>query len=181
MKGRTAFTVLLMVFCLIFTPLTVWASGGEGKNNPLAIDSATVSNGEKNVNTDREIKFIFNKNVNNINVVENNRKCFSMTDSHGNSVPIEVVTFDDQLEREKRNDIIIKPQALKEAEEYTITIGPDLQAKNGVKLGKEIKYTFSTVGYVPAETGRNELFLWIGVTVIVVIFAAAFIFLKRKQ
>jgi len=180
---------LVLILLLGFPSLVLAAGDGSGgEDKAFDIVSSTVENGEEDVNIDREIKFVFSKNVANISVAENNRQCFSMTDSGGNAVPIEVITFDDQLEREKRNDIIVKPGALKEAEEYTITISPDLQSKSGETLGKEIKYTFSTPGFAAAETtgssapadGDSSQWL-IYVVVLVVVIAAAIYFFKKKN
>jgi len=182
MKRIITFAVLFMVICLGYA-VTGWAAGegsGGGAGSPLAIVSSTVSNGEAGVNLDREIKFVFSKNIANISVEENNHNCFSMTDSSGNMVPIEVITFDDQLESEKKNDLIVKPEALLEGEQYTITISPDLQAKNGDKLGEEVTYTFSTIGYVSDAAGSSSQ-LWIYLVVIAVIIVAAFILIKGKK
>jgi len=192
MKKIFKLSFLIIILLLGWPSLTVLASGdgsGGENNNAFDIVSSTVDDGEKNVNIDREIKFVFSKNVANIAIVENNRQCFSMVDSSGNAVPFEVVTFDDQLEREKRNDIIIKPEALKEAEEYTITISPNLQPKNGDILGKEIKYTFSTPGYISEVTGGDSALTdsnplsqwWIAAIALVVVAAAAFALIKRKK
>lgn len=192
MKKIFIISVLVTILLLGLPSLTVLAAGdgsGGETNNAFDIVSSTIDNGEENVNINREIKFVFSKNVANISVAENNRQCFSMTDSSGNAIPIEVVTFDDQLEREKRNDVIIKPDALKEADEYTITISPNLQSKNGDILGKEIKYTFSTSGYVSEEADSNSAQAdsnssqwWIVISVVVVVIAAAtFTFMKRKS
>lgn len=185
MKRTSIFLVLVMAVSMVITA-AAWAAGegsGGGAGKPLEIVSCSISDGETDVSLDREIKFVFSKNIANISVAENNRNCFTMTDSRGNAVPIEVITFDDQLESEKKNDIIVRPEALQEAEQYTITISPDLQAKNGDKLGQEVKYTFSTVGYVPAEAGNTESStqLWLYLVVIAVILVAAFIFIKGKK
>lgn len=196
MKRTMTIAIMLTALLLAFT-VTAWAAGdgsgggskggsgggsGGGAGNPLEIVSSSISDGESDVNVDREIKFVLSKNIANISVAENNRQCFTMTDSSGNTIPIEVITFDDQLEPEKKNDIIIKPEALQEGEQYTITISPDLQAKSGDKLDKEIKYTFSTVGFA-SEAGGNSSSssLWIYIVVIIVVVVAAFLFLKGRK
>ena len=188
MKRIITFTIMITALLLAFT-VTAWSAGdgsgggsGGGAGKPLEIVSSSISNGESDVNVDREIKFVLSKNIANISVAENNRQCFTMTDSSGNTIPIEVITFDDQLEPEKKNDIIVKPEALQEAEQYTITISPDLQAKSGDKLGKEIKYTFSTVGFA-SEAGGNSSSssLWIYIVVIIVVVVAAVLFLKGRK
>lgn len=186
MKKTITLTIMVAAFLLAVT-VTAWAAGdgsgggsGGGAGKPLEIVSSSISNGESDVNLDREINFVFSKNIANISVADNNRQCFTMTDSSGNTIPIEVIIFDDQLEREKRNDIIVKPETLQEAEQYTITISPDLQAKSGDKLGEENKYTFSTVGFA-AETSGNSSSLWIYIVVIALIVAAAFLFIKGRK
>ena len=43
---------------------------------------------------------------------------------------------DDQIERKKRNDVLIKPkQPLQAGTTYRVEIAPELQSKSGVTLG----------------------------------------------
>jgi hypothetical protein len=206
-------SAFIFIFMLAVTPLTALAAGGansgsgdglKGDKSPLTITSSTIADGEKDVPLDREIKFVFSKNIANITVVDNNKKCFSMTDSKNQPVAVEVIMYDDQLEREKRNDVVIKPSSLKDAEQYTITISPDLTSKSGESLGQEIKYTFFTSGFAAQQgasdpepvnagsqagagaeqtggAGNNSATGWItGVIIVVIILAAIFFYMKRK-
>lgn len=109
--------------------------------------SSSITNGETDVAPDREIKLVFSKNISNITVKENNLNCFSMTDSSGQPLPISVILFDDQLEREKRNDVVIQPEALRDPEKYSITVSTALTSKNGASLSEPIVVEFSTAGY----------------------------------
>ncbi|MGB7446599.1 MAG: Ig-like domain-containing protein [Dethiobacteria bacterium] len=179
---KTITSVLMAATLLVPFAAGAWAAGdGSGAGKPLEIVSSSISDGETDVPLDREIKFVFSKNIANITVAENNRQCFTMTDSSGNTVPIEVIIFDDQLEREKRNDIVVKPESLREGEQYTIAISPNLQAKSGDKLEKEVKYTFSTVGF-DSEAGGESSSPWIYIAVAIVVIAVlAFLLLKRRK
>ncbi|UWG96632.1 Ig-like domain-containing protein [Dehalobacter sp. DCM] len=194
MNKNSIVIFFIMTLLLVMSPLAILAAGEE--KTPLEISSATITDGEKDVPLNKEIKFVFSKNIANITVAENNKNCFSMTDSKGQPVTIEVITYDDQLERDKRNDIVIKPIELKDAEQYTITISPDVTSKSGEKLGKEVTYTFSTKGYVPstqagaspqasgssAPAGNNPLVWWIvGVGAIVIIAAAIILYINHRN
>ena len=81
-------------------------------------------------------------------VRENNKKCFSLW-SNNQQVPIEVIMADDQIEFEKRNDVILKPlQTLKAATTYRVEIAPQLESKSGVNLGQKTTVSFTTAGVI---------------------------------
>ena len=71
---------------------------GGGKDQPLTLVSSSIPNGSENVSTTPEIVLTFSKNVVNFTVKDNNEKCFSMIDSKGNNVPIDVIMGDDQVD-----------------------------------------------------------------------------------
>lgn len=142
-------TVALISACMLGGLISAQAEkdSGGGKSTPLSMVSSSITNGETDVAPDREIKLVFSKNISNITVKENNLNCFSMTDSSGQPLPISVILFDDQLEREKRNDVVIQPEALRDPEKYSITVSTALTSKNGASLSEPIVVEFSTAGY----------------------------------
>jgi hypothetical protein len=113
--------------------------------------------GDENVAVDGEIWLLFNKNVVNMSVAENNRNCFSLTDSEGRNIPIMVNLPDDQINPELKRQIFIQPlNPLSAAMTYTLTLSPQLQAKNGALLGVERKIVFSTESGAVAQVKEKE-------------------------
>ena len=152
MKRILSFLLLLiLVFSL---GLSVYAEGGDGsgggKDVPLGLESSSIPNGSSDVPVDEDIILNFNKNVVNFTVKENNMTCFTLKDSKGNNIPITVIMGDDQIDREIRRIITIRPSFLSEGETYTLTISGKLQAKSGATLGDDVTVSFSTVK--PATT-----------------------------
>lgn len=128
---------------------------GGGQDAILTLEQATVKDGDKDVELDRRIVFTFNKNVVNISVKENNEKCFSVVDEKGEPVSFSIIMADDQLEREKRNDIEIEiADGLKEGKQYNVGISKNLTSKSGDVLDKDYEYSFSTINY--AAEGDNK-------------------------
>lgn len=123
-------------------------SGG-GKDVPFGLVSSSIPNGEENVDPNASIVLTFNKNVVNLRVRESNMKCFSLTDSKGNSVPIDIIMGDDQVNptQEVKRTITIKPKsALKPGETYLLKISGDLQAKReDTYLGRDTYISFTVV------------------------------------
>jgi hypothetical protein len=156
--------VLLLCFLL---PGLVWAADSEGsgdgsgggKLQPLAIVSSLPADGSGGVAVNSEIKLTFNKNICYMTVKEKNRNCFSLW-TGSTRVPAEVILADDQMERDKRNDAVIKP--LKELEAgtlYRIEVAPELESKSGVSLGKTATLTFTTAANksaVPADVAVSS-------------------------
>ena len=119
-------------------------SGG-GKDKPLALESASIANGAQNVSLTPEIVLNFNKNVVHFTVRDNNMNCFSMTDSKGNSVPIDVIMGDDQVDPSIKRIVTIKPKSsLEPGETYLLKIGKDITSKSGVSLGRDTYISFTT-------------------------------------
>ena len=104
-----------LLFALLWPAFAAAANGGGagdgsggGQNQPLMVEKVVPADGATGVSLNPEIKITFNKNVCYMTVRENNRNCFSMW--AGNTrIPIEVIMADDQVERDKRNDTIVKP------------------------------------------------------------------------
>ena len=117
---------------------------GGGKDKPLVLDSSSVPNGSENVSPDAEIVLTFTKNVVHFTVRENNMKCFSMTDSKGNNVPIDVIMGDDQVDPSIKRIVTIKPKSpLTPGETYLLKIGGGVTSKSGVSIGKDTYISFT--------------------------------------
>lgn len=156
MAGRKWLTLFMAVLLVITLPVCAFASknsgsgsgdgsGGGGGENQLTLSESSVSDGQKDVPLDTELKFVFSNNVVNLTVKENNATCFSMTDESGAEIPIQVVMADDQLEQDLKEIIVIEPEEGLQADKtYTLVISKELQSKNGSLLGDDITITFST-------------------------------------
>ena len=148
---RKTLIITLAILCSIILVLPVLAGQGDGsgggKNQPLAMLSSSPADGQKDVALPVEIKMTFSKNVVYMTVRDNNSKCFTMYSQDGKQVPIEVIMADDQIEFDKRRDIVVKPlQELQTGTTYTVKVSPQLESKSGVNLGKETALSFMTAG-----------------------------------
>ncbi len=124
-------------------------SGG-GQNNPLAIESCVPADGAIGVTNLEYVKIVFTKNIAYMTIREANKKCFSLW-SGSQKIPAEIVIADDQIEREKRNDVLVKPlQPLKPGATYRVEIAPELQSKSGVFLGQKVAVSFTMAGALTA-------------------------------
>jgi len=143
---------ILLVICgtiLTFPALTLAEGDGSGggQSVPLSLDASSPADGQKDVPLSGEIKLVFNKNVINLTIRDNNKNCFDFSTANGTKVPIEVIMADDQLYPEEKRNITVKPlQKLQPGTAYVVKISPKLQAKNGTSLGHEVTVNFVTIG-----------------------------------
>ena len=166
-KKLISATGLLILICLLAS--IGFAANGE----PLTLESSNPVNGSVDIATDlEEIELMFSKNVVNMKVSENNKTCVSFVDEDENPVPFDLFMTDDQVDREKRDYLFIRPEnILKEGTTYTVKISKDLTSKSGTALEEALEVSFTTLGkeiviehtddqpLVPASS--NGL-LWIG-------------------
>jgi methionine-rich copper-binding protein CopC len=150
--------VLAVLVLSMLTALPALAGNGDGtgggKGEPLRLVSSTPADGQKDVSLPVEIKLTFSKNVVHMSVNDNNRNCFSLYTSAGSAVPVEVVMADDQVEPEKKNDVVLKPlQSLQPGTEYVVKISPELQSKSGVTLESQVSVVFTTAAAGAGNTG----------------------------
>jgi hypothetical protein len=159
---RRALAWPVAVFIMLIFIFSAFAEGGDGsgggKDIPFQFVSSSIPNGSEDVETDTDIVLLFNKNVVNITVRENNMKCFTLKDSGGKEIPVEIIMGDDQVEptQEVKRTVTVKPKSdLSSGETYLLKISKDLQAKNGSYLGKDTYISFSTAAGTssrPADT-----------------------------
>ena len=147
-----------LLLCLTVSAFAEGGSGdgsGGGKDKPLTLESSSIANGAQNVPVNPEIVLGFSKNVVNISVKENNKNCFSMTDSKGNSVPVDIIMGDDQVNptQEIKRTITVKPAvSLDPGETYLLKISGDVTAKSGAKIGKDNYISFTVAGATTTVT-----------------------------
>jgi len=160
-KQPTAILVLALALVLLVSigsfagSLDAYAAGGDGSGGgtgggslqPFALESSTPASGAKDIPLDTKFVLLFNKNVVNIAVKENNQKAVTLW-AGTQQVEVEIQMTDDQVEREDRELITLVPkEPLAEATEYILKIDETLTAKNGSNLEKPIELRFYTAGY----------------------------------
>lgn len=158
----TALILVLVFFVYIPTALAQGEqsnSPGEPGKKPLKFvgvtlkDSGAKVDGASNIPTSPEFKLEFDKNVVNMLVWENNRKCFSLSTKDGEDIPVSVTKIDDTVSSSDRHCIFIKPvTTLKPGIAYTLKVAPELLAKNqnstlgGTTSGRGVAIYFRTEG-----------------------------------
>lgn len=197
----------LMTTAILLTPANVFADGGGngtggGKNEGLSVKSASIEDGGT-LASDEAITLVFSKNVVNSKVAENNRALFQVLDSNQAEVEIEVTMADDQVEPDKKNDVVIRlPQGLADGA-YTLTAQKGITSKSGDVMESDFVLTFQVGGNQdtqPApeqtpeqtpeqapeagETARPEGSGMTPVIIVVVVILAAavgFVLLRKKK
>ena len=163
MNRKTALRVTALIAAALIAlsfAFFAYAEGGNGdgtgggKNKPLTVTSS-ISNGAENVSPDVEIVLTFTKNVVHFTVRENNKNCFSITDSSGGNVPIDVIMGDDQVDPTIKRIVTIKPKsALTPGETYLLKIGKDVTSKSGVSLGRDTYISFTVANTATTTTTK---------------------------
>ena len=143
--------VLLSIFLFSVTvggQLTFASSdGGGGRGEPLTLADTSIVDGM--IKPDESIILTFSNNVINEDVRENNAKAFSMYDSGGNEVSIEVIIPDEQINPDAKRIIEVKPaSSLEEGAAYTLVVSKEIRAKNGAQA--EVDYQ---IGFMVAGSG----------------------------
>lgn len=159
MKNKFGLWILIL-FIFMSIPFSYCEEGNnevkEGKSGVFDFVESTPGNSAKDVELDVQIKLLFNKNVVHFTVKDNNLKCFSIKDAKNKEIPIDVVFADDQIEPDKKREIILEPKKpLDENTTYTIHISPKLQAKNGSSLDKDIFISFTTLSLQSNEDSSS--------------------------
>lgn len=154
-KMISALLLLILIAGLMVSALAVESAGdgsGGGSDEVLALESSSIPDGSTGVALDALMTLTFNKNVVNMSVQDSNMTCFSLADSQGNDVGINVLMGDDQINPDIKRIIEIDPKAnLLPDTTYMLTISSKLTSKSGVSLPQAITLKFTTVS-MPATT-----------------------------
>lgn len=130
--------VLIALSLLFLSPL---AAG----DKTVMLDSSDPAAGAVDVGVDAEFILTFTSNVINMKVSDNNRSCFTLLNDNGESVALEVLMADDQIEPEFKRIIRVKAdENLNKDSAYSIVISGKLKAKNGSSLGEDTTISFRT-------------------------------------
>lgn len=149
MKKLQLFLALLVLAGLLLPAAYAadGSGGGENSDNPLELVSCSPASGTADLPLDCTISMDFSKNVVNLAVKEQNMSCFSVTDSTGQLVPIVVEMGDDQVDRDARHTIVIRPVGQWPAgETLVLAVRADLSAKSGSTMAGPVTLTFTTAG-----------------------------------
>lgn len=174
-----ALLAIMLLICILCT------SGFAANGEPLKLESSNPENNATEVSTDLEqIELKFSKNVVNMKVAENNKTCVDFVDGNGNTVPFELIMADDQVERELRDFLYIKPVTpLQEGTTYIVKISKALTSKSGTALEEDLEVSFTTVGGESTAASNPDssgfppaLFFAVGAAALI-----GFVVTKRKR
>ena len=161
MRVLSLLTVLLIVLLSAVCSVAQGGDGsGGGKDKPLDLAESSVVNGAEDVDPNVRIKLTFTKNVVNLSVRDNNKKCFKVVDSKGNQHPITVEMGDDQVNPDiKRIVTIVPDKPYVYGEKYTLVIGKDVTSKSGVSLGKDrfIGFTVKEASVITSAESESNV------------------------
>lgn len=143
MKKRFAWMALAVLMMLSITAQAAGGDGtGGGKAEALTVESASVEDGAVLAPEDA-ITLVFSKNVVNSSVKETNLPLFTVTDDSGAAVEITVTMADDQIEPDKKNDVVIAPADTWAEGAYTLTAQAGITSKSGDVMEQDYTLTFS--------------------------------------
>ena len=161
--------IITLVFCTALLLVFTANAATEGEYKPLnytgacltTINDNTSTTGgsivnRSNVPTNPTIKIIFDKNIASDSVWDINRQCFTLRNTAGSNVPIDVFRISDEINFNERRHVFITPlNNLSPGKTYKIIVSGNLTAKNGVKMGQDEEITFAT-----AEAPDNAAPAW---------------------
>jgi hypothetical protein len=118
---------------------------GSNKGIPVELTASSVIDGQTDVAVDSQIKLTFSKNVVYMTVAAQNKTHFALLDAGGNAIPIEIIMADDQIEPDKKRDVIIQPSSpLAHSVTYELLISKGVQSKSGDSTQSDIRISFAT-------------------------------------
>ncbi|MCK5250320.1 MAG: hypothetical protein KAJ98_10180 [Spirochaetaceae bacterium] len=122
----------IVLSALVFLLMAVTVSAGD---KPLELSSAYP--------TDASITLTFSKNIVNFAVAEENTRCFHLESAFGDTVGVEILMADDQLEPELKRIVNVLPaEPLAAGTEYVLIISGTLRSKSGQTLGEDVFIRF---------------------------------------
>ena len=160
---RTYAVCFLSLLLLLLTAVPSFAEGGDGtgggngenKDIPLTLERASIANGQKDVAVNETIQLNFNKNICNVTVLANNKKCFHLTDADGKAAAIRLIFPDNQVQKDYRHEVFIQPaEDLSPNTTYRLSVDRTLQAKNGTTIDNAYVLSFTTGTRRTAEENK---------------------------
>ena len=159
MYKKLAACLMALIMIMAMPASVVFASGGDGsgggknKNLPFKMDYCSVENGAQDISLNETIQMDFSKNVCNVLVLADNKKCFHLTDEDGNAVTIRLTFPDDQVQHDYKRQVFITPvEEMYPLSEYKLSVDNTLKAKNGKTLEEPVVIKFTTGTVTTEET-----------------------------
>lgn len=149
--------LLTVLLALALLPVSVFAEGGDGsgggnsqglglnRNIAPTLEKSSIADNASGVPLNPTIQLDFNKNICNVTVLANNKKCFHLTDADGNAVAIKLIFPDDQVQQDyKKQAFLIPLEDLKPNASYQVAVDSTLRAKNGTLIDNAHTFGFTT-------------------------------------
>lgn len=172
---RRVVGVIILMTLLMMSVFPVMAK------NQLQIDTVEVNKDLENVGVSETVFINFSNNVVNLSVRDHNMSCFSMVDEDGNEVDFIVFMGDDQVDRDIKRIVEIRPESQwVPGTIYTITISGEMMAKNETALSEDATITFKTEGEKPSNISQVAVLGIVGLVSVLIVGGAAFGYSKRK-
>lgn len=161
------------ILCLAALVVTMTASICFGAES-LQIVEAYPEDGQKNTTIENMcVKLWFNHEMGDEATVKANEECFTLTDNEGNAVPTRVFYNPDDTKEVLVLADTTKKLNIKDNTEYTLTVSADLMDNDGHVLGKEAKYSFTTL-----NASQNNM---VYMVMMFAMFGAMFFFTHRQM
>lgn len=149
--------LLIFLLALLLLPASSFAENGDGtgggngqgiganKDIALTLVKSSVADGATDVAVNETIQLDFNKNICNITILADNKKCFHLTDASGEAVAIKLIFPDDQIQHDYKKQVFLIPQEdLASNTQYKVSVDSTLKAKNGTTIDNAHTFTFTT-------------------------------------
>lgn len=154
------FVFYLTMFSLFFIELSATAvaeSPNETENNYFRLKSSSIIDGDTDVDVNSIIELTFTENIADITVAKRNSNCFSLMDSNGNAVKINVIYADLQIQPLYKTSCFISPtKPLKCNETYTLTVSDTLITKKEHPINSSYSINFTTSEHMSSTTWTNS-------------------------
>jgi len=170
-KALSILAAFLLVLCM---PALAFAEGGNGSGggngggggngsgggngggagNPLVVESASIDDGAE-IAVGDSITLVFSKNVCEASVRDANMALAKVTDAQGADVAATVVLADDQVEPDKKNDMVITFEEPLAAGDYTLTAQAGITSKSGDVLAEDYVLHFSVAADQAASASAS--------------------------
>ena len=161
MKRIGALVCLVMMMVAVLAPASFATEEANSQNAGFAIEDSIPHNNDKGVSVENlSVKIYFTKDVmpTSDKIKEKNAKQFKLTDEEGTSIPIKVYYSDKEegllmvVSNVRSKDARKANSVIQGNMNYTLTIGKNLQATDGTKLGTEETIEFKTLDQQKSTT-----------------------------
>lgn len=151
---KKIFTLLISVVLLLTT--SVFSSAESANSKPISLDSASIKDGDTDIQVDPTIEFEFSGNIAEINLLESNKNLVHLVDENGDSLEISVIFPDTQTQRDFKKQMFVKPTSnLEEGKTYILVIDKGFSSKSS-SLEAPIVISFTTAEGEPDVTFISE-------------------------